>query len=177
MKSHLKYLWYVLKHKAFVFRAGMLTGAPLWNLIIHDWSKFTPAEWKPYVDQFHGSCDVGHRKHEALCAFCGSRKDRFKRAWLHHIHANPHHWEGWVLDGLALEMPEAYVREMVADWCGAGRGITGKWEADVWYENNKHKMALHKKTRERVEILLNHAMEKLSADHGSYREYPSQRAR
>lgn len=51
-------------------------------------------------------------------------------------------------------MPEKYGREMVADWMGAGRGITGKWEADKWYEHNKLNIQLHPDTRVRVEALL-----------------------
>ena len=47
LKPHLRYLGYVVRHKWFVFRAGLRTGAPLWRLVIHDWSKFTPAEWGP----------------------------------------------------------------------------------------------------------------------------------
>jgi len=45
---------------------------------------------------------------------------------------------------LALEdpMPEHFVREMIADWCGAGRAITGEWEVLDWYEKNREKMAL-----------------------------------
>ena len=47
MKAHLRYLGYVLRHKWFVLVAGLKVGAPLWRLLIHDWSKFTAAEWGP----------------------------------------------------------------------------------------------------------------------------------
>lgn len=52
--SHLRYLRYVLAHKWFVFIAGLRTGAPLWRLVIHDWSKLTPREWGAYVASFYG---------------------------------------------------------------------------------------------------------------------------
>jgi len=55
---------------------------------------------------------------------------------------------------IALPMPEKYIREMVADWAGAGRAITGKWDVSDWYEKNKEKMTLHPDTRARVEELL-----------------------
>ncbi len=55
---------------------------------------------------------------------------------------------------VALKMPDVYVREMVADWCGAGMAITGKVETRKWYEANKDKMILHPRTREYVEQLL-----------------------
>jgi hypothetical protein len=36
----------------------------------------------------------------------------------------------------ALPMPEKFVREMVADWMGAGRAITGRWDVNDWYRPN-----------------------------------------
>ena len=54
MKKHFLYGRYIARHKWFVFLAGIKTSAPLWRLIIHDWSKLTPAEWSPYVEMFYG---------------------------------------------------------------------------------------------------------------------------
>lgn len=148
MKPHLEYASYVARHKWFVFRAGLKTGAPLWRLLIHDWSKLTPAEWSPYVHSFYGE----HPPTPATEA-------AFKAAWLHHQHRNPHHWQHWLLredDGptLALEMPESLVREMVADWMVAGRAITGKWEVGTWYAANAPKIVLAPETRATVEALI-----------------------
>lgn len=169
--NHLRYLSYVVRHKWFVFVAGFATGAPLWRLVIHDWSKFTPAEWGPYVRKFYGNADNrtpladfhGDQRMWALGCWWVKWKEQvdadFDRAWLHHQHTNPHHWQHWVLreDSGAtkvLEMPEHFVREMVADWMGAGRAITGKWEAQDWYIQNASKMLLHDRTRDLVERLL-----------------------
>ncbi len=86
---------------------------------------------------------------------------QFDRAWLHHIHCNPHHWQHWVLsqdDGevKCLEMPTHFAREMVADWIGAGiaQGKTDKTSVLVWYEKNKESIKLHNQTRELVESLI-----------------------
>jgi hypothetical protein len=38
-REDVKYFWLTIMHKWFVFLAGFKTGAPLWRLIIHDWSK------------------------------------------------------------------------------------------------------------------------------------------
>jgi hypothetical protein len=84
MKPHLKYASYVARHKWFVLRAGLKVRAPLWRLIIHDWSKLTPAEWGPYVRSFYGKQG---RTPEVRAAF--------DAAWLHHQHRNPHHWQHW----------------------------------------------------------------------------------
>jgi hypothetical protein len=58
MRPHLRYLRYVLLHKLYVFRAGVAINGwrPWWvlRLLIHDWSKFRPSEWRPYVTHFYG---------------------------------------------------------------------------------------------------------------------------
>jgi hypothetical protein len=40
------------------------------------------------------------------------------------------------------------------DWMGAGRAITGKWEAGEWYRTHRGSMFLHQKTRELVENII-----------------------
>ena len=146
----MKYAWATLRHKWFVFLACRRMGVPLWRAIVHDWSKFTPAELSHYDRQFFGdkSDPVG-----------------FARAWLHHQNYNPHHWEYWItrsdhsrgasgaVDG-CLEMPETYVREMIADWMGASRAYTGSWDMTRWLEKNLPIIRLHPDTREMVTMLL-----------------------
>lgn len=148
MNKHLKYFKYVVKHKYYVYQAGRVTGAPLWRLIIHDWSKFTPAEWFPYVERFYGSGagnkDTSNKEIDA---------QEFRYAFLHHVHRNPHHWEYWVLKQ-AQPMPEHFIREMVADWYGAGKAQSGQWEAISWYEKMHDKLNLYPETRARVESYL-----------------------
>lgn len=138
-----------LIHKWFVFVAGLRTGAPLWLLFIHDWSKFTPAEAPHYGRQLFGTKDdpIG-----------------FSKACLHHQNLNPHHWEYWIprieddrggfRDGDPLPMPEKYVREMVADWMGAGRVYEGEWPKSCnnwpWFEHNFPMLKLHPETAEMV---------------------------
>lgn len=148
MNAHLQYGRYVVRHKWFVFIAGRRTRAPLWRLVIHDWSKMTRAEWSPYVRSFYGPLP----RTDAV-------KAAFARAWLHHIHVNKHHWQHWVLheDSGAtkvIEMPDRFVREMVADWMGAGRAITGKWDVGSWYAKNRDVIVLHETTRARVDGLI-----------------------
>ncbi|HCF70962.1 MAG TPA: hypothetical protein DER33_05135 [Syntrophomonas sp.] len=50
-------------------------------------------------------------------------------------------------------MPEKYVKEMVADWRGAGLA-QGQADTLAWYHANKHKIILHPATRSQVEQLL-----------------------
>lgn len=146
IRAHARYASYVARHKWFVFRAGLKTRAPLWRLLIHDWSKLSLAEWRPYVETFYGS-EPNHWKHA------------FDRAWLHHQHRNPHHWQHWLLredSGTlkTLPMPQHFVREMVADWMGAGRAITGRWEVADWYAKNRGTIQLAESTRYDVDALI-----------------------
>ncbi len=112
--------------------------------ILHDWSKFTPSEWFPYVQFFYG--DPKDRLRE---------QSKFDFAWLLHQIRNPHHWQWWVLpeDGgetKVLPMPDRYRREMLADWRGAGMA-QGSPDTARWYQRNQVKMLLHPDTREWVE--------------------------
>lgn len=145
---HLRYLAYVLRHKWFVWQAGRHTGAPRWRLLVHDASKFSRAEWGAYVARFHTTPQDAEHKRRIRRAF--------DAAWAHHQAANAHHWEHWVDVGpdggrTPRAMPEAVVREMVADWAGAGRGITGTWDVACWYAANAARLCLHPSTRQLAE--------------------------
>jgi hypothetical protein len=160
LKAHIAYLRYVLRHKWFVFLACRRLGVPLWRSIIHDWTKFTPAEWSPYVHQFYNPDGSKRQVNRADGGLHTRNLDvAFNQAWLHHQKHNPHHWQYWLLvndeDGtVPLEVPFNYVLEMIADWDGAGRAITGKSDPAGWYEKTGHKMILHPETRELVEAIL-----------------------
>jgi hypothetical protein len=148
----------VLAHKYFVLRAGLALDPPRglpalrqmrwWlQLLLHDTSKFLPPEWGPYVARFY-------RPAPNAGTFAA-----FDRAWLHHQHANPHHWQSWLLRNdngtmTVLRMPEHYMRELVADWCGANRALTGRWGALAWYQQHADVIRLHPATRDEVETLL-----------------------
>lgn len=163
----LRYMWLTTKHKVFVFRAGLKTRAPLWRLVIHDWSKFTPSEAPHYGRQFFGSKDD---------------PDGFARAWLHHQNANPHHWEYWIsrtghdrashING-ALYMPRWAVREMVADWMGASRAYEGSWPRDLqswrWLRENLGRKVLprlHPESRQHTLDTLGHVFGVCPSCHG-----------
>lgn len=160
MKAHFRYFSYVMRHKWFVFLACRRLGVPLWQSIIHDWTKFLPSEWISYVRAFYNP-DGSKRDTRTDSGTLDSSKvaDEFSRAWLHHQKSNPHHWQYWVLindeDGIsALRMPTEYVYEMVADWDGAGRAITGKSDPTSWYNRNGEKMIMHNETRATVVHIL-----------------------
>lgn len=143
MKKYWQYASYIIRHKWFVFVAGGWFGLSLWRRLTHDLSKLLPSEWFPYMNYFYAKGDVRP----------------FDIAWLKHQHRNAHHWQHWILredngNSCAMIIPDEYIREMVADWAGAGRAITGKWEVKEWYTANKDKMFLSPDTEEMIDILL-----------------------
>jgi hypothetical protein len=153
MRRHLAYLRYVLRHKWFVLVAGWhLVLCPLYRLFLHDMSKFRPSEWFPYARNFYEK-DGTPKPHT-------EENEDFQRAWLLHQKRNSHHWQSHVLledsgKVIPLDMPAVDILEMLADWAGAGRAITGqKCTTTSWYLKNKDKMQLHPVTREFVEGLL-----------------------
>ena len=119
------------------------------NVQYHDGTKRCLDEYEAYDSYFYGDKD----------------EDEFNYAWLRHIHRNPHHWQHWLLmndDGkyrdpgkvIALEMPEEYVLEMIADWWSFSWRSGNLREVFGWYESHKDKMILHPNTRELVESVL-----------------------
>lgn len=161
LRPHGLYLSYVVRHKWHVYRAGRQLGVGRWQLALHDWSKFLPSEWFPYVAYFHGPDGAKNRAANSGKYYrIEDGSLAFNRAWLKHIHRQPHHWQNHLLlpdgnDGKpqALEMPVKYVREMVADWVGAG-AAQGFRDVKGWYSRNKDRMVLHPEARFIVEALV-----------------------
>ncbi len=152
-----KQLKLVLFHKWHVFKAGLMIGnIPLWRLIVHDWSKFSPTELFGYAGNIGGV----------------TSKEKWAKSWLHHLHHNPHHPEHWILswrgnpkfyDKLGeraaefvtvLPMPKTYVREMVADMMATSKNITGSYDIAVWLNENGPKMRLHDLTEKRLDSVM-----------------------
>jgi len=159
--KHIKYLKYIIIHKAHValecFKLGLY-----YQGLTHDLSKLLPIEWFPYVNYFYGDYGI-QNKCPAKWAHPGDivhqTKWNFDSAWLKHIHRNKHHWQYWILregsgEIIALRMPDKYAKEMVCDWIGASIAITGKNDVKAWYKKNKKNIMLHPKTSSLVESLL-----------------------
>ena len=121
----------------------------------HDLSKYTPEEYDAYDDYFYGKKTAEVER-------------AFNYAWLHHIHANPHHWQYWVLKHddepeEALDMPEKYVYEMICDWWSFSHKIGKLNEIFSWYEKHKD-MVLSKATRKLVESILDKIKKELAKE-------------
>ena len=163
LKVNLEYLSYVLKHKFFVFWAGLYILPPGWwqktkfvfRLLVHDYSKFYPDEWTSYRDWFNDRPESDPEKSQA--------HDRFDYGWLKHIHRQDHHWQHWsqirdatsVHEGSELiqpPIPDLAMREMVADWAGAGRAQHGEWEVEEWYLKNEEKMNVRETSKAQLRM-------------------------
>ena len=161
MIIYFKYLNYVIRHKWFVFLECCKAGK-IWRGLWHDMSKFYPDEFIPYARYFYGDYPEWDRiKQVSGYSWKHSKEgisNSFDLAWLKHQHRNPHHWQHWLLqeddgDLKILDMPDMYVNEMLADWSGAGRAITGKndpTECKKWYLKNYKRIDLSGWTRTRV---------------------------
>ena len=123
------------------------------GILSHDKSKYDPEEYDAYDAYFYGKPD----------------KDAFNRAWLHHIHNNPHHWQHWVLvnddDGtIALKMPTNAAFEMICDWWSFSWRTGNLYEVFDWYAAHRDRIVMHRETREYVESMLDAIKEVLDSE-------------
>ncbi len=112
MRRYIAHAKYTIQHKIFVFKACMMLGVPLMSAILHDWDKFIPWKFHAYAMQFFEK--DGSRKKDFV-----PRED-FREAVEHHHKINRHHWQHWAKYKPGKIMPPDDLKEMVADWIGAG---------------------------------------------------------
>lgn len=132
---------------------GLLEPLIKWR---HDESKYTAEEYDAYDAYFYG----GVWSEEVV--------DNFNRAWLHHIHNNPHHWQHWILvndeEGIGeiiLDMPYQYIIEMICDWWSFSFRTGNLHNIFLWYDKRKNYIKLSDKTRKTVEDILDKIKHKL----------------
>ena len=144
-----KYIETLEDHIKYVREAGKTIGVNEDQSAIHDDSKWTEAEFPGYAMHFQG----------------GGAPEEFSRAWLHHIHKNPHHWQHWIfpdghtpkgstVENGAVEMPYHFVLEMVADWMGSEMTNKGRWDMSAWLIKNIPKIRVHSKTAKPLRSIL-----------------------
>ena len=144
----------VSKHKHIVFQECHACGIT-WRGLMHDMSKFSPAEFIPSAKYFQGDKSPIEAEKAA---------NGYSFAWLHHKGVNPHHWEWWIDfadDGTFIvnKIPYEYVVEMVCDWIGAGKVYSkDKWtqhEPLRYYHKVRDGRHFHPETEELVLKFLN----------------------
>lgn len=114
----------------------------------HDSSKQERDEYEAYDAYFYGN-----RSYEVM--------QNFNRAWLLHIHRNPHHWQYWILRNddpeqgeILIDMPDCYIIEMICDWWSFSWKKGDLREIFNWYEERKKYIKLSHYSRGKVEDIL-----------------------
>lgn len=123
----------------------------------HDASKNEPDEYEAYDRYFYGN----NKSYQVM--------QGYRKAWLLHIHRNPHHWQHWVLinddpkEGeIVLDMPYNYILEMICDWWAFSWSKRKLFEIFDWYDEHKDYIKMSPKTRKTVDDILGKMKEKLS---------------
>ena len=141
-KIYIEYLIYLIKHKYWVFQMLFEKGLYV-QAIMHDISKFYPSEFDLYARYY-----------------ATKKRMNITKAWHLHLHRNKHHWQYWIFmdnegNMQALEMPEKYAVEMIADWYAVAivEGGMDKVPERVarWYYERAGKILLHQNTKRFVE--------------------------
>lgn len=122
----------------------------------HDQSKNDEDEYEAYDAYFYGN----NRSYDVV--------QNYQRAWLLHIHRNPHHWQYWVLinddpkEGeIVLEMPYDYIIEMICDWWAFSWAKGNLKEIFGWYDEHSQYIKLADNTRKIVIDILGQMKNKL----------------
>lgn len=115
----------------------------------HDASKQNPDEYQAYDAYFYG-----HNRSAEVVA-------EFNRAWLTHIHKNPHHWQHYILhkddpneETICIPMPDEFIVEMICDWWSFSWAKGNLFEIFDWYDERKDHIMLNEDSRKKVEQIL-----------------------
>lgn len=144
----------ITDHKFLVMRYCFRVGLYRQGLL-HDLSKYSPAEFKTGVRYYQGTRSPNAVERERL---------GYSPAWLHHKGRNKHHFEYWI-DFSALQkglvgnkMPLCYVVEMVMDRIAASRVYRGRSYTDAaaweYYQFERPYLVMHEDTMALLEELL-----------------------
>lgn len=120
MRRYLSYLKYIILHKYHVFKIGRRMRLPIIQLLLHDLSKFYLSEFKDYAYAYYDEQgNSNYAYHSGI-----------DKAWNLHQKRNKHHWQYWIClnnsgEYTFLDIPEVYLREMVADMLAMGESGVG----------------------------------------------------
>lgn len=152
----IKHFKTITKHRFLVMKYCFKVGL-YWQGLIHDLSKYSPAEFLVGAKYFQGDRSPNDIER---------REKGYSAAWLHHKGRNKHHLEYWidygpVGDGFGMtgmKMPEKYVVEMFCDRYAAARVYQGDHfdigrPLEYFLDGKAHTM-IHPESGELLEKLL-----------------------
>ncbi len=145
----------VMRHRRLVifhcWRVGIL-----WRGLMHDLSKYSPAEFLNGVRYYQGglrSPNEGEREAHG-----------YSIAWIHHKGRNRHHFEYWTdynpktKQVEPVEMPLVFVKEMFCDRLAASKVYQGKNYTDShpfeYFARGKDRRVIHPNTSDLLESWL-----------------------
>lgn len=165
--EHFKTITY---HKYLVMK-GCFSAGLYWQGIVHDLSKYSPAEFIIGARYYQGTRSPNNAEREAV---------GYSSAWLHHKGRNRHHYEYWIdystkdiPGGMSpAPMPVRYVVEMLMDRVAAckvyHKGTYTSKDPLEYYLSGKNPAPLHPKTKKQLEVLLHMLAEKGEDETFSY---------
>ena len=130
-----------------------------WLGLVHDLSKYSPAEFWESVKYYSGT-----RSPIDAC----KEENGVSMAWMHHKGRNPHHYEYWMDNfdkgGEPKEMPWRYKVEMICDYLAAARAYMGKnfsynAEYEWWQKKLELPRSQHENDKKFVSRVLNNLAE------------------
>lgn len=144
----------ITKHRHEVIKNCARSGI-LWRGLVHDLSKYSPAEFFKGVKYYTGKCSPNE----------GERADKgYSLAWMHHKGRNRHHFEYWTdydpvtKKIIPIKMPLKYVVEMFCDRVAASRVYKGRDYTDSaaaeYFMKAKGRRVINPETSDFLEKLL-----------------------
>ena len=154
LKNVVKHFLVITKHRWVVFKLCCKVGQP-WRGLVHDLSKYSPAEFIQGVRFFKGDRSPNEAEREEF---------GFSSAWLHHKGRNRHHFEYWTDYNPKtkrvepVKMPIVFVKEMFCDRLAASKIYQGKNYTDShpieYFRRGRANRSIHPETSELLESWL-----------------------
>ena len=134
--------------------------------ILHDLSKYSPAEFRVGMKYYQGTRSPNNAEREDI---------GYSSAWLHHKGRNKHHYEYWQdysLTGrgalVPVPMPDQYFAEMIMDRIAASKVYMGADYTNASPLEYLHRVpdhqCIHPQTQEKLEFTLKMLAEKGEAE-------------
>ena len=144
-----------ITHHRRLVRNGCFQVGLYWQGLVHDLSKYSPAEFSIGAKYYQGTRSPNAAERE---------EKGYSEAWMHHKGRNRHHYEYWTdLSPVtrnydAVPMPRKYLVEMVMDRRAACMTYQGKnytpGSALIYYDNSREKSLMHPQTQQELRYLL-----------------------
>lgn len=160
MNKFTGHLTTVIRHRHMVMKHCMKAGL-IKRGLLHDLSKFSPAEFIPGVKYFQGTRSPNEMERET---------NGYSKAWMHHKGRNRHHFEYWTDYNMKtrqsepVRMPDIFIYEMFCDRVAASKIYNGKNYTDdmplKYFLMAKPKRVIEKYTSDKLEFLLRLVAEK-----------------